>query len=351
MAELQNTSVVVPLAPPLNYNVPGGGWLHRITSHGVDVPRPRHAPHVYKGTKASPLMDEIVTNLLAGGILEEGQCTEAFKMIIVPKANHKIRLINDYSAWTEFIDSPKFSLLAAGPVIRSIPRHFHAIKLDLKSGFYQIGLSKRTRHFHGVWYRGVKYRFTRLPIGHALSPYVMQRFSETVLAEVERRFHLIVVSYLDDWLLAGGNPHILIRAYQFLVQQELHFSDKPIVTSVPALPYLGLQVDIPNGTLQASLGAVTKLREWSRHIPNGSRKDLERIAGYLGWLCDNLRWPMFLVTAVLGRDNSFLLEFLENADPATYAGQSSLCHYLHRRNTPLNRRSEPRGIHRQRNLH
>lgn len=42
-------------------------------------------------------------------------------LFLVPKPEGKIRLIIDYSPWTQYIIAPRFSLLSAGSAIRRIP--------------------------------------------------------------------------------------------------------------------------------------------------------------------------------------------------------------------------------------
>lgn len=122
-------------------------------------------------------------------------------MFLDTKPDNQVRPIIDYSAWTPFIKAPHLSLLTAGSAIRKIPLGNLMIKIDLKSGFHQLPLAKSSYNHNGICYRGQKYSLTRLPMGHALAPYLFQRFSEAVLDEVSLALNIDGIAYLDDWLL------------------------------------------------------------------------------------------------------------------------------------------------------
>jgi hypothetical protein len=74
------------------------------------------------------------------------------------------------------------------------------IKIDLKSGFFQLKIQPRFQPFYGAYHQGTRYAWTRLPMGHPLAPSLMQRFSTAVARYLHRRFHTTMVAYLDDWL-------------------------------------------------------------------------------------------------------------------------------------------------------
>lgn len=103
------------------------------------------------------------------------QLKYAQPMFLVPKADNGVRPIIDYSEWTPYIVAPRFSLLTAGAAIREIPLGNLMIKLDLKAGFHQLPLAESSYNHNGICYRGVKYSLTRLPMGHALAPYLFRQ--------------------------------------------------------------------------------------------------------------------------------------------------------------------------------
>lgn len=196
----------VTTATPLRLRSKEGDWYHRTLSQGVHLPRPKNAPALFRNTKLSPLMDTVINKWKKNGLLiPNPNLRYAQPMFLVPKPDNKIRPIIDYSEWTPYIIAPKFSLLTTGSAIREIPLGNSMIKLDLKAGFHQIPLATSSHNHDGICYRGIKYSLTRLPMGHALAPYLFQRFAEAVLDEVPLALNVDGIAYLDDWLLHSAS--------------------------------------------------------------------------------------------------------------------------------------------------
>lgn len=70
-----------------------------------------------------------------GLLLPFQQLCNAFQVFIILKADGGIRPIVDYSLWTPYIVTPRFSLLSAARAVRDIPQGSKLVKIDLKSGF------------------------------------------------------------------------------------------------------------------------------------------------------------------------------------------------------------------------
>jgi hypothetical protein len=80
------------------------------------------------------------------------------------------------------------------------------IKFDLVSGFFQIPLCPEHRRFYGIYYRGRHLALTRLPMGHPMAPYILQRLANAVATHLNHHFNISLVAYLDDWLIFGPEP-------------------------------------------------------------------------------------------------------------------------------------------------
>lgn len=90
------------------------------------------------------------------------------------------------------------------------------IQLDLKAGFHQLPLAESSHNHNGICYKGVRYSLTRLPMGHALAPYLFQRFAEAVLSDVSLALNVDGIAYLDDWLLHSGSTADLTEAIEMI---------------------------------------------------------------------------------------------------------------------------------------
>lgn len=137
-------------------------------------------------------------------------------MFLVPKPDDQVRPIIDYSEWTPYIKASHFSLLTAGSAIRKIPLGNVMIKIYLRSGFHQLPLSKDSFNHNCICYKGQKFSLTRLPMGHALAPYLFQRFSEAVLDEVSLALNIDGIAYIDDWLPHSASHKDLETAIEMI---------------------------------------------------------------------------------------------------------------------------------------
>lgn len=209
--------VKVATATPLKLRGTDGDWYYKALSKGIHLPRPKNAPPIFRKTNHSPLMDTVINKWVSNGILVPNPNLKfAQPMFLVPKPNSKVRPIIDYSEWTDYIVAPKFSLLTAGDAIRNIPLGNNMIKLDLRSGFHQIPLAESSYNHNGISYRNIKYSLTRLPMGHALAPFLFQRFAEAVLQEVNLALNVEGIAYLDDWLLHSASDEDLHAAVDMI---------------------------------------------------------------------------------------------------------------------------------------
>nr|CAD7402412.1 unnamed protein product [Timema poppensis] len=110
--------------------------------NGAYLPKPADAPHVFVRTRPTPTMHIVIADWLNEGIIRRNEkICDAFPLFAIPKANRGIRIIQDLTVWTAYINTPKFSLQSAGMALNSIPRCHKIWKIDLQSGFSQIPIS------------------------------------------------------------------------------------------------------------------------------------------------------------------------------------------------------------------
>lgn len=199
------SDIKVNTARPIKLDSPDGDWYFSTLRDGAHLPRPFNAPKICKVTKPSKLMDSVVQTWLENGLLVPNPNLKYAQVIFLePKPDNKIRPIIDYSPWTKFIIAPHFSLLTAGAAIRKIPLGNLMIKVDLTSGFHQIPLAKSSYKHNGISYTSTKYSLTRLPMVHALAPYLFQRFAEAVLDEINLTLNVDGIAYLNDCYFTQG---------------------------------------------------------------------------------------------------------------------------------------------------
>jgi hypothetical protein len=193
-------------------------------------------------------------------------------------------------------------LYSAAEVLVTIPPAAKLIKLDLTSGFFQFRIRNEHQHFYGIYYSGVRYAFTRLPMGHALAPSIMQRAAQAVASHLYQIFHIHMCAYLDDWLLWDIQPQQVQPILTELQRLGLTINiEKSIIQPSTALTYLGLRIDTVARTLTPTPPCVRHLRDLLSIVPEASPQDLRRIAGYVAWLAWAMAWPQFLSAHIRDR--------------------------------------------------
>jgi hypothetical protein len=180
------------------------------------------------------------------------------------------------------------------------------IKLDLSSGFFQISLKKEHRKFYGVYYRGEQLALTRLPMGHPMAPYILQRLAQAVAVFINQKFGSAMIAYLDDWLFFQQHlpAQQIIREIQRL-GFTINFS-KSIIQPTSRLIYLGLLIDAPAQQLRPTPECLQHMMELLSIVQQASPLDLRRITGYISWLAWAMNWPTFMATHLLQRETYWL---------------------------------------------
>jgi hypothetical protein len=148
-------------------------------------------------------------------------------------------------------------LYSAAEVLATLRPTDLLIKIDLTSGFYQLRIRPEHYKFYGIYYNHTPYAFTRLPMGHPLTPGVLQRFAQAVAAILHEKFGVSVLSYLDDWLIfAEQVPSNDIQDEIRNLGITINYS-KSILQPTPSLVYLGLLIDVRQ-SLQPTTSCIAR---------------------------------------------------------------------------------------------
>jgi hypothetical protein len=155
---------------------------------------------------------EVLDDMLQHGLMKEGQIWPADRCFLSNKPSGAARFITELSPLTPSYKLPSMRLNSAAEVIATIREDEHTIKLDLSPNFFETSIAPQHRQCYVIYYNGIRYRFTRLPMGQPLAPSLMQRTAQTVTHILHRKHHVNMVAHLDDWLIFGRHipqPHIM----------------------------------------------------------------------------------------------------------------------------------------------
>jgi hypothetical protein len=142
---------------------------------------------------------ELTDELLKNGIIRHSCSAYASPALLVDKPSGEKRLCIDYRQLNKITVKEKYPM----PVIDDLIDRLRGCKfytsLDLKHGYYQIGVKPEDSHKLAFVTSDSHFEFIRMPFGVCNGPAVFQRLMNTVLGNL--RFGK-VICYMDDLLIA-----------------------------------------------------------------------------------------------------------------------------------------------------
>lgn len=219
-------------------------WYHGIPlfpsgSHSVG----RIRDHV------SATKTKVIHNLLAAGVIIKApkkRSAYLSNFFLVQKANAKVRPIIDYSHLGNHLKSPHFVLPSVYQLIRSkfinLTNLFY-IKLDLRAAFFNIPLKPSSQYVTTFVYDKVHYQMCKLPMGLSISPFIMQRFSNAIIAKYKNSC-AFAWAHIDDMIFAHKSPEVLKNVATNLVRDLSKINwriswDKSVLIPTRGIRYLG----------------------------------------------------------------------------------------------------------------
>ncbi|UYV74966.1 hypothetical protein LAZ67_12001917, partial [Cordylochernes scorpioides] len=136
-----------------------------------------------------------IKEMLDGDIITPSTSEYASPCILVPKTDSSYRLCIDYRQLNKETLLDPFPFPRIDSIINKFGGCRYFTKIDLKDGFWQVGLTKATRKFSAFVTPDGLYEFKRLLFGWKNSPPRFQRVMSEMLADL---LELRVVVYVDD---------------------------------------------------------------------------------------------------------------------------------------------------------
>ncbi|UYV67118.1 hypothetical protein LAZ67_4003958, partial [Cordylochernes scorpioides] len=154
----------------------------------------RSKPYSTSEYKRKWISDKI-KEMLDRGIIVPSTSEFASPCVLVPKKDSSFRLCQDYRRLNRETHLDPFPFPSVDRIIDRFGGCHYFTKIDLRDGFWQIGLTKESRKFSAFVTQEGLYEFTRLPFGWKNSPPKFQRIMTEILGNLlDQR----VVVYIDD---------------------------------------------------------------------------------------------------------------------------------------------------------
>ena len=172
----------------------------RVVSHSINTGD--HIP-IKQPVRRIPFalrskVDELVTVMLAQGVIVPSKSPWASPIVLVRKKDGHMRFCVDYRKFNQVTKLDEFPLPRIDDTLELLAGARHFTTLDMASVYWQVEMEPESHEKTAfATYSGL-FEFQRMPFGLANTPATFQRLMEVVLASLARN---ICVVYLDDVLV------------------------------------------------------------------------------------------------------------------------------------------------------
>lgn len=231
----------------------------------------------------SALLSEL-TELESKGAIERTSVHQAHyvsPLFLVPKSDHRWRVIFNLKSLNCHVQSQHFkmeSLKSLGDLLS--PDSF-LCKLDLKDAYNSVPVADTDRPMFCFPHPTTNelWRYTCLPFGLSDAPRAFTKIL-TPVATLLRHLGVMLIVYLDDWLVIGAEEHlsslvpvivVLLERLGFVVNRA-----KSVLTASTSMVFLGVKIDVPTMTLSLPKEKGQRIQhECRRLLRHGSLSEAE----------------------------------------------------------------------------
>lgn len=174
-----------------------------VLQHYIDVgtSSPIKQRHHFVSPAIRAILYAEVDKMLEQGVIEESKSAWSSPVLVVKKANGKMRFCLDCRAVNNITAKDAYPMPIIEGILASLHETVYISSIDLKDAFWQIELSPESRDKTAFTVPGRPlYQFTRMPFGLCNAPQTMCRLMDKVIPTELREF---VFVYLDDLLIVS----------------------------------------------------------------------------------------------------------------------------------------------------
>ncbi|PAA92863.1 hypothetical protein BOX15_Mlig004203g3 [Macrostomum lignano] len=259
------------------------GRTHLVTheiilkdNNPVQIPARKIPPHWIKE------VDEQLDLMLARGIIRPSYSQYSTPLVIVPKKDGSLRLVNDYRALNNKSEYFPYPITNINETFSCLHGASQFSTLDLFSGYYQIALREedKCKTSFPTLHRG-SFEYEVLPMGLQGAPGTFQRCMNLVLKDIAQKF---AIAYLDDVIVYSTDfeSHLehLKEVLKRLIQANMKLKAKKCHLFKSELQYLGHVIG--KSGIKRDASKLETIRNWPKP------KSVTELRSFLG-LCNYYR--------------------------------------------------------------
>ena len=297
-------------------NIGANDYVLNLIEFGYKLPMSTVPPKSrLKNNKSALAHVDFVTKaindlVLSGAVKEVSQVPHVVNPLTVAKnKGNKLRLVLDLRFVNPYVELDHIKFDDWSVASDYLVHNGYMFSFDLKSGYHHIDIHPSFQRYLGFSWQVDNhvhyYTFTVLPFGLRTAGHV---FTKTLRCLVKhwRSQSVRAVVYLDDGLFIEST-YALAKMHSDLVRKDLFDSglveniEKSIWEPVQILIWLGIQVDLTEGTLSIPEKRVSSVLDMLRALLNRPRTTARILAGLAGKI-SSTRMVLGSATRLMLRD-------------------------------------------------
>ena len=216
-------------------------------------------------------------------------------VFLVRKASGGWRPVIDLKNLNAHIHAPHFRMFTTSSVLSSVEKGDYAFKIDLQDAYFHVPIHPSSRKYLRSVFVNRVYQFQVLPFGLNTAPQIFTRLGHTVTAYLHRQ-GILVIPYLDDWLIHHPDRQVLLR-HQALLLDTLGLvgfilnRKKSELDLTQDIQFLGIHLSLDLGKALLPESKAWEIVARARHLSSLEVLDYTQVSQLLG----SLNWASGLI--------------------------------------------------------